>query len=222
MRELILLTEEKSAKLDEQYASNLAKQATALTSVKEIRIDANSATAKATPNPVTKVTPPPIPKDVNLTAVFQDKKDLVDPAKEREFLMKLKIMEESETECATNVEKPMLGKVSLVRRAKSAVSRSIIERRINDKHPLFSVATEKENAPDKPIEHAIHLNVRGDENGSDDDIPTPEEVKRHMELFHLRRGQPLASTKLADTRKSKHSKSRSARASKSNRYFPYR
>lgn len=222
MRELILLTEEKSAKLDEQYASNLAKQATALTSVKEIRIDANSATAKATPNPVTKVTPPPIPKDVNLTAVFQDKKDLVDPAKEREFLMKLKIMEESETECATNVEKPMLGKVSLVRRAKSAVSRSIIERRINDKHPLFSVATEKENAPDKPIEHAIHLNVGGDENGSDDDIPTPEEVKRHMELFHLRRGQPLASTKLADTRKSKHSKSRSARASKSNRYFPYR
>lgn len=222
MRELILLTEEKSAKLDEQYATNLAKQATALTSVKEIRIDANSATAKATPNPVTKVTPPPIPKDVNLTAVFQDKKDLVDPAKEREFLMKLKIMEESETECATNVEKPMLGKVSLVRRAKSAVSRSIIERRINDKHPLFSVATEKENAPDKPIEHAIHLNVGGDENGSDDDIPTPEEVKRHMELFHLRRGQPLASTKLADTRKSKHSKSRSARASKSNRYFPYR
>lgn len=216
MRELILLTEEKSPKLDEQYATNLAIQATALTTVKEIRIEANSAATKPPIKTVTVVTPPIIPIDMNLSAVFQDKKDIVDPEREREFLMRIKAMEESETECSTNIEKPMLGKVSLVRRAKSAVSRSIIERRINDKHPLFTVATEKENATIGPNERAIDVDV--DRNGSDDDMPTPEEVKRHMELFHLRRGQPLASAKLSGTRKSKHSKSRSARSTKSNRW----
>lgn len=195
---------------------NLAKQATALTSVKEIRIEANSAAAKTSPKPITIVTPPILPIDMNLSAVFQDKKDMVDPVKEREFLMKIKAMEESETECATNIEKPMLGKVSLVRRAKSAVSRSIIERRINDKHPLFTAANEKENAGGRSGDCAI--DIGGDENGSDDDLPTADEVKRHMELFHLRRGQPLASDKMCDSRKSKHSKSRSARGSKSNRY----
>lgn len=197
----------------------MAKQATALTSVKEIRIEANSAAAKLSPKPITTVTPPIIPKDMNLSAVFQEKKDIVDPAKEREFLMKIKAMEESETECATNVEKPMLGKVSLVRRAKTAVSRSIIERRINDKHPLFTVATETENASGKSGECSINMNIDGDDQGSDEDLPTADEVKRHMELFHLRRGQPLAGDKTNDSRRSKHSKSRSARGSKSNRYF---
>lgn len=181
---------------------------------------------KTVQKPVTKVTPPPIPKDanVNLSAVFKDKKDVVDPVKEREFLIKLNAMEESDTECVTNVEKPILGKVSLMRRAKSAVSRSIIERRINDKHPLFMVSTEKEkttstNADNMPKSdsHTIDISLDDDENASDDDIPTPEEVKRHMELFHLRRGQPPASAKLDGNRKSKHSKSRSAKPTKSNR-----
>lgn len=209
------MTEEKSPKLDEQYATNLAIQATALTTVKEIRIEANSAAAKPPPlKPVTVVTPPIIPMDMSLSAVFQEKKDLVDPAKEREFLMRIKAMEESETECSTNVERPMLGKVSLVRRAKSAVSRSIIERRINDQHPLFTVATDTENAAAGPSERAI--DVGDDGNGSDDDMPTAEEVKRHMELFHLRRGKPLASATMGGARKSKHSESRSART-RSNR-----
>lgn len=123
----------------------------------------------------------------------------------------------------TNIERPILGKVSLIRRAKSAVSRSIIERRINDKHPLFSVAWENQNSVAKSDSlakqdsHTIDINVDDDEHGSDDDIPTPEEVKRHMELFHLRRGQPPPSAKLEESRKSKHSKSRSAKT-KSNRY----
>lgn len=227
LRELILLSENRSAKIDEQYATNLAKQASVLSNVKEIHIDANSATTKPVQKPVTKVTPPPIPKEANasLSAVFQDKKDIVDPIKEREFLIKLNAMEESDTECVTNVEKPILGKVSLMRRAKSAVSRSIIERRINDKHPLFTVSSEKEKTSSTNTESTpkagshiiIDMNVDDDVNASDDDIPTPEEVKRHMELFHLRHGQPPASAKLDENRKSKHSKSRSARPTKSNR-----
>lgn len=136
--------------------------------------------------------------------------------------MKISAMEESDIEGVMNVERPILGKVSLMRRAKSAVSRSIIERRINDKHPLFSVAWEnqkvavKSQSLTKQDSHAIDLNVDDDEHASDDDMPTPEEVKRHMELFHLRRGQPPPSAKMEESRKSKHSKSRSAKT-KSNR-----
>lgn len=214
MRELILISEDTSAKVDESYASNLAKEASVLSHVKEIHLE-----TKTLQKPTTIVTPPiPIPDVKNLSTVFQDKGDMVDPVKEREFLMKLTAMEESDTEGVMNVERPILGKVSLIRRAKSAVSRSIIDRRINDKHPLFSVAWEDQKAIAKSESlarqdsHTIDMNLDDDEHGSNDDLPTPEEVKRHMELFHLRHGQP----KLEESRKTKHSKCRSAKT-RSNR-----
>lgn len=222
LRELILMTEESASKVDEQYASNLAKEAAVLNNVREIHLETNLNAPKTIQKPVTMITPvaSSTTKEVsNLTAVFQDKKDTVDPVKEREFLMKLNAMEESDTEFIGNVERPILGKVSLMRRAKSAVSRSIIERRINDKHPLFNVAWESQKSIGKSDSNADShtIDMKDGENGSDDDIPTPEEVKRHMELFHLRRGQPPSSAKLEDSRKSKHSKNRSARTTKSNR-----
>lgn len=223
MRELILISEDVSAKVDESYASNLAKEASVLSHVKEIHLE-----TKVLQKPTTVITPAVPVKDVkNLTTVFQDKSDMVDPVKEREFLMKISAMEESDTEGVMNVERPILGKVSLIRRAKSAVSRSIIERRINDKHPLFSVAWDdqkpvaKSDSLTRQDSHTIDINVDDDEVGSnDDDLPTPEEVKRHMELFHLRRGQPPPSAKLDESRKSKHSKCRSAKT-RSNRYIPF-
>lgn len=222
MRELILISENTSAKVDENYATNLAKEASVLSHVKEIHLE-----TKILQKPTTVVTPAAMPiQDVkNLTTVFQDKTDLVDPVKEREFLMRINAMEESDTEGVMNVERPILGKVSLIRRAKSAVSRSIIERRINDKHPLFSVAWEdqkqqvaKSESLTRQDSHTVDINVDDDddEHGSNDDVPTAEEVKRHMELFHLRRGQPPPSAKLDESRKSKHSKCRSAKT-KSNR-----
>lgn len=177
------------------------------------------------PKPSTLITQPiadalPAAEVKGLTTLFQDKNEIVDPVKEQEFLMKISAMEESDTEGVMNVERPILGKVSLMRRAKSAVSRSITERRINDKHPLFNVAWENQRAASKSEsltkQDSHTINVDDDEHGSDDDIPTPEEVKRHMELFHLRRGQPPPSAKLEESRKTKHSKSRSART-KSNR-----
>lgn len=219
------MAEESAAKVDEQYATNLAKEASILNNVKEIRIDLNKTASK----PVTLLTPAPPSTQTeatNLSSVFQDKKGIVDPVKEREFLMKLNAMEESDTEFVGNVERPILGKVSLMRRAKSAVSRSIIERRINDKHPLFNVAWEnqasmtKSDLASKNESQIIDMNVNDEDKCSDDDIPTPEEVKRHMELFHLRRGHPPPSAKIEEPRKSKHSKSRSARATKSNRVAP--
>lgn len=216
MRELILISEDGSTKVDESYATNLAKEASVLSHVKEIHLETKAPIQK----PTTLVTPAPLAvTDVkNLSNVFQEKTDIVDPVKEREFLMKISAMEESDTEGVMNVERPILGKVSLIRRAKSAVSRSIIERRINDKHPLFSVAWEnqkpltKNESIARQDSHAIDISVDDDdENGSDHDIPTPEEVKRHMELFHLRRGQPPPSAKFEECRKSKHSKSRSSK-----------
>lgn len=220
LRELILITENPASKVDETYASTLAKEASVLSHVKEIHLETKSIM----PKPTTLVTQPPVtlvPSEVK--NLFQDKSDLIDPVKEKEFLMKISAVEESDTEGFMNVERPILGKVSLMRRAKSAVSRSIIERRINDKHPLFSVAWEHQKQAAKGSarqdSQTININVDDDddaEHGSDDDIPTPEEVKRHMELFHLRRGQPPPSAKLEESRKSKHSKSRSTKT-KSNR-----
>lgn len=216
LRELILISEVSTTKVDDHYATNLAKEASVLHHVKEIHLDTNAITAKSTPKPATVVTAPIPPKEVsNLSTVFQDRKEMVDPVKEREFLAKLNAMEESESECMMNSERPILGKVSLMRRAKSAVSRNVIDHSINDKHPLFSVNWEKQKLASHngtKGSHAIDI----DDDGNDD-IPTPEEVKRHMELFHLRRAQPPASAKFDEGRKSKHSKSRSARTAKTNR-----
>lgn len=225
LRELILMTEDSSTKVDETYATNLAKEASVLTHIKEIHLE-----SKPISKPTTVITQPeqqaqpiaaaaPAPTDVtNLSTMFQDKTDMIDPVKEREFLMKINAIEESDTDGVGNV----LGKVSLMRRAKSAVSRSITERKINDKHPLFSVAwdSQKSLSVGKKDSHTIDINVDDDdERGSDTDIPTPAEVKRHMEMFHLKHGQPPANAKLSESRKSKHSKSRSAKT-KSNRVAP--
>lgn len=222
------MSEDGSTKVDETYATNLANEASVLTHIKEIHLESKTI---PNPKPTTVITQPtqknlsnavaspaPPPKDVqNLSTMFQDKTDIIDPVKEREFLMKISAIEESDTDGVVNVERPILGKVSLMRRAKSAVSRSIIERKINDKHPLFSVAWDNQKALSigKQDSHTIDINVDDDER-SDPDIPTPEEVKRHMEMFHLRHGQPPASAKLNESRKSKNSKSRSAKT-KSNR-----
>lgn len=225
------MSEDGSTKVDESYATNLAKEASVLTNIKEIQIHLESKTVPS-PKPTTMVTQPAqqnqsnataaaaaAPKDVkNLSTMFQDKSDMVDPVKEREFLMKISAIEESDTDGVVNAERPILGKVSLMRRAKSAVTRSIIERKINDKHPLFSVAwdSQKSLSMGKQDSHTIDINVDDDERGSDTDIPTPEEVKRHMEMFHLRHGQPPASAKLSEGRKAKNAKTRSAKT-KSNR-----
>lgn len=197
-----------------------------MNNVKEIPIDLNKSALKSVT--ILASVPPSTQTEVaNLSSVFQDKKNIVDPIKEREFLMKLNAMEDSDTELIGNVERPILGKVSLMRRAKSAVSRSVIERRINDKHPLFNVAWENHismNKPDlvsKNESQTIVININDEDKCYDNDIPTPEEVKRHIELFHLRRGHPSPSATLEKRRKSKHSKKiRSARATKSNRVAP--
>lgn len=72
--------------------------------------------------------------------LFQNPKEMVDPVKEAEFLKTLEALEDTDDSDA--VEKPVLGKISLVRRAKSAATRTSSDKRKNDENPLFNVAWE--------------------------------------------------------------------------------
>lgn len=122
---------------------------------------------------------------------------------------------------SSETEKPVLGKISLIRRAKSAVSRTASAKKTNDKHPLFHVAWEEQGIYDQ-------TNVTMQPNGitnmafmndptEQDEIVTVEEVKRQTELFHLRKGSPLEGTKIMDERTGKFVKARKSKASRNNK-----
>lgn len=72
--------------------------------------------------------------------LFQNPKEMVDPVKEAEFLKTLEALEDTDDSDA--VEKPVLGKISLVRRAKSAATRTSSDKRKTEENPLYNVAWE--------------------------------------------------------------------------------
>lgn len=74
------------------------------------------------------------------TSLFQNPKEIIDPVKEAEFLKTLEALEDTDDSDA--VEKPVLGKISLVRRAKSAATRTSSDKRKSDENPLYNVAWE--------------------------------------------------------------------------------
>lgn len=69
-------------------------------------------------------------------SLFQNPKEMVDPVKEAEFLKTLEALEDTDDSDA--VEKPVLGKISLVRRAKSAATRTSSDKRRTEENPLYS------------------------------------------------------------------------------------
>jgi transient receptor potential cation channel subfamily V member 6 len=75
-------------------------------------------------------------------SLFQNPKEIVDPVKEAEFLKTLEALEDTDDSDA--VEKPVLGKISLVRRAKSAATRSSTDLRKAgaEENPIYNVAWE--------------------------------------------------------------------------------
>lgn len=73
-------------------------------------------------------------------SLFQNPKEMVDPVKEAEFLKTLEALDDTDDSDA--VEKPVLGKISLVRRAKSAATRTSSDKRNTDENPLYNVAWE--------------------------------------------------------------------------------
>lgn len=76
----------------------------------------------------------------DMAVLFQNPKEMIDPVKEAEFLKTLEALEDTDDSDA--VEKPVLGKISLVRRAKSAATRTSSDKRKSDENPLYNVAWE--------------------------------------------------------------------------------
>lgn len=203
LRELVLISEKPPQPGDPNYHSNvkiLAKEATTLDHVQEVKRDLPTNNATVPPTANTTTTPAPAPaKHATAKQLFLDPKETVNVEKEREFLKQLEALEESECEGFT--ERPVLGKISLIRRAKSAVNRSSVlaEQNEQDEHPLFKLAWDGNAntvAQTTPPGTAAGVHISGFEvdedeappyEGHDDDGPvTMEEVRHQMEMFHVR------------------------------------
>ncbi|XP_053678362.1 uncharacterized protein LOC128728743 [Anopheles nili] len=203
LRELVIISE--SASVDENYAQNvktLAIDASTLDHVHEIDISAipspgpSNRRQDAGPQQPAGLQQPPATgpsapqQNIGQLTLFQNPKDVVDPVREREFLKTLEALEDTDSEAG---EKPVLGKISLIRRAKSAVSRSTTRKRKTDQHPLFMIAWE-----DKSEQGRVGAGVPAGEppvtgapSGPGEIAPEPdavtvEELHRRMEQFHQR------------------------------------
>lgn len=177
----------------------LANAATVLDNVKEINVGQGISAAK--PSPIQSYSTQPIPKTTittpnsslkpqaaaapNMAAstLFQNPADIIDPEKEKLFLKKLEAIEDTDSEGVG--DRPVLGKISLMRRAKSAVARTPSGKKKSDKHPLFAVAWDEIKVKNKEMGITNDAFERDQE--MDDEIVTVEEVKRKMELLHLQR-----------------------------------
>lgn len=234
LRELVLISETPTLKPDNTYVSNvniLAKEASVLEHVKEVRLDQVGGTVRSSslgtvPKPTDLSSVQPDEEMSNLTIMFQDAKDVVDPEKEKEFLLKLEELEESDSE-GFGGERPVLGKISLIRRAKSAVSRTTFEQKTNDKHPLFHVAWEQRESVKRPQSYTHGIPNEKSETKSadaespsqpDDEFVTVQEVKNHMEMFHLRKSIPPPEAKMKEEKSGKYSRARRSKTSKYNKW----
>uniref|UniRef100_A0A182W5T4 Ion transport domain-containing protein n=1 Tax=Anopheles minimus TaxID=112268 RepID=A0A182W5T4_9DIPT len=215
LRELVIISE--SASVDENYAQNvktLAIDASTLDHVHEIDIS-----AMPPPGPPYRRDPTPQQQqqhsaqqqppgagaqqqNLGQLTLFQNPKDVVDPVREREFLKTLEALEDTDSEAG---EKPVLGKISLIRRAKSAVSRSTSRKRKTDQHPLFMIAWEDKGDqrgsgdpiagrlgqtegllydPASAVPGTSGTMAPGE--APEQDAVTVEELHRRMEQFHQR------------------------------------
>uniref|UniRef100_A0A1B0BB69 Ion transport domain-containing protein n=1 Tax=Glossina palpalis gambiensis TaxID=67801 RepID=A0A1B0BB69_9MUSC len=144
----------------------------------------------------------------NLTNLFQDPKDIVDPEKLEQFL---KMVAEVETE-ESDGGGPILGKLSLARRTRMALFKATIPENNLESSPENLITSvwdhvSEENADDIPnfdfqeaiaIEHVLTVEQEPEvetEDGneqtgaSSDDKPTAEEIHATMKQFHLRKRQ---------------------------------
>ncbi|XP_055617928.1 uncharacterized protein LOC129763150 isoform X2 [Toxorhynchites rutilus septentrionalis] len=191
LRELVIISE--SPTVDDHYAQNcrtLANDASTLDHVHEIDLARQSQLRQEEREEQQQQ------QNLGQLNLFLDAKDVVDPVKEREFLKTLEALEDTDSEAA---EKPVLGKISLIRRAKSAVSRTTSRKKKTDQHPLFMIAwddktlvrtVEDFGALNTAYEYSAEdLKQDVDEEAKEDEdggCVTVEEVHRRMEQFHQR------------------------------------
>lgn len=193
---MVLISDDSSQKAK---LLTLAQEAANTLTVDEIFVDSKFTPKKSIPTVKTSMDK----NIVNLSAVFQDPKD-VDPEKQREFLDKLHAIEESDGE-GIHPDRPVLGKVSLIRRAKCAVTQAMIEELPEKNHPILNVKLDDSTSKlSEPLTE-------------DEDLPTIEEVRRHMNMFHLRRGIPPISSKIIECSTDKYSGSRRPKTARNNK-----
>lgn len=223
LRELVLISEA-IAIPDANYISNaktLANAASVLDNVKEIHVGLGISAKHPIPSAKSSSKPPSAASITqassttakttivpNLTAsnIFQNPNEIIDPEKEKDFLLKLEQLEDTDDDLMG--EKPVLGKISLMRRAKSAVSRTSSGKKKTDEHPLFKIAWDEDFIKDDkssiPIDEIgkENLGFLNDEAEEDEIIVSVEEVRREMALFHLQHKSSSESDSPKGTKKS--------------------
>lgn len=138
LRDLILLSEAILIDDEEQFLRNvksLAEDSSCLDYVLEVKSNESYNQLQQRKQDLMKSTQ--LETGISL---FQNPKEIIDPVKEAEFLKTLEELEDTDDSDA--VEKPVLGKISLVRRAKSAATRTSSDKRKIDENPLLTVAWE--------------------------------------------------------------------------------
>ncbi|XP_016948651.1 uncharacterized protein LOC108023571 [Drosophila biarmipes] len=144
----------------------------------------------------------------NLSNLFQDPKDIVDPKKLEEFMAMLAEVETEESDSGG----PILGKLSLAKRTHNALSKADIRREQpgfeGHSHGQFQPMSSVWAPPGVDVDTGFHFDEAvaeevltieqeaevetEDGNGGQDseDMPTAEEVHATMKQFHLRKCQP--------------------------------
>uniref|UniRef100_A0A182Q619 Ion transport domain-containing protein n=1 Tax=Anopheles farauti TaxID=69004 RepID=A0A182Q619_9DIPT len=116
--------------------------------------------------------------------------DYKDPLRELVIISESASVDENYAQNDTDSEageKPVLGKISLIRRAKSAVSRSTSRKRKTDQHPLFMIAWEDKGDQGTTVGLMYDPAVAtAPGEATEQDAVTVEELHRRMEQFHQR------------------------------------
>lgn len=241
-RELILMSDQRPDTHDPHYFAGLQQLANKAFDLVEQTLKTQPQLAKKMPVPEVGATAPaapvaaagvaaaqpakpatpalPVPMASNLTNLFQDPKDIVDPKKLEEFMNMLAEVETEESDSGG----PILGKLSLAKRTHNALSKADIKRSPNyegqsnmssvwgqqlpDLNTLAVGYTHKAGAAHiEPlqgfnfeetvaeevltIEQEADVETEDGNGGADsEDLPTAEQVHATMKQFHLRKCQP--------------------------------
>lgn len=181
LRELVLISEKTDLTADTTYMSSvndLAMEAAVLDDMKEVRFGKDhevSDVAAMNPDLSDSLCHIKALEGADISKAFQSPKDIVDPAKKKEFLRKLRGFEESDSE-GLNSDRLVLGKIALIRRTKTSLGRTIESNSKSDNDD-FDDVTKKTAIPV----------VNNAEEETEEDVTTYEEIKNSMELFHLRK-----------------------------------
>ncbi|XP_037726235.1 uncharacterized protein LOC119557536 [Drosophila subpulchrella] len=226
-RELILMSDQRPETHDPHYFAGLQQLANKAFDLVEqtMKTQPQAPVAKkmdplpvstagtATPAPTAAQDAPPdlmaLPLPIsNLSNLFQDPKDIVDPKKLEEFMAMLAEVETEESDSGG----PILGKLSLAKRTHNALSKADIRREQpgfeGHSHGQFQPMSSVWAPPGLDEEAGFHFDEAvaeevltieqeaevetEDGNGGPDseDLPTAEEVHATMKQFHLRKCQP--------------------------------